>query len=79
MTEREPPNETPEPPPFEPQLDLIGDMLDEVGQSSLVVGGHEGACGPSVCVGAHAYHVTDWMPCNLCCWTAGPCSSAGFG
>ena len=36
----------------------FGDMLDEVGQPTLVVGGHEGACRPSICVGAHANHVT---------------------
>ena len=39
-------------------VQLFGDMLNEVGQSSFVVGSHEGARSPSICLGAHARHLT---------------------
>jgi hypothetical protein len=39
-------------------IQRIGDMLDEVGQSRLVVGSYEGARSLSLCLAAHGGHVT---------------------
>jgi hypothetical protein len=39
-------------------IQLFGDMLDEVGQSRLVVGSYEGARSLSLCLAAHDGHVT---------------------
>jgi hypothetical protein len=39
-------------------IQLFGDMLDEVGQSRLVVGSYQGARSLSLCLAAHDGHVT---------------------
>jgi hypothetical protein len=39
-------------------IQRFGDMLDEVGQSRLVVGSYEGARSLSLCLAAHGGHVT---------------------
>jgi hypothetical protein len=39
-------------------IQLFGDMLDEIGQSRLVVGSYEGARSLSLCLAAHDGHVT---------------------
>jgi hypothetical protein len=39
-------------------IQLFGDMLDEVGQSRLVVGSYDGARSLSLCLAAHGGHVT---------------------
>ena len=39
-------------------IQLFGDMLDEIGQSRLVVGSYEGARSLPLCLAAHDGHVT---------------------